>query len=95
MCQLLRCKAAQSDIPLPEPYNKMFKSIKKMIDGLHIKNHIQDSCHTALHPDNIYEMYPELKGTRNTQAAEQTFVWLDSLKKIVCSMTKVHHLFYF
>ena len=55
---------------------------------------MQQSCNTKLHPDNIYKQHPELKGTGNTQAAEQTFVWLGRYKKIVWSITKVHHLFY-
>ena len=94
MCQLIKTRVAQADLPLPVPYNRLLKSVNKIVDALHIKNHIQTSCHTDLHPDNIYDMYPELRGTRNTQAAEQTFVWLGRFKKIVSSMTKIHHLFY-
>ncbi len=29
-----------------------------------------------------------------TQAGEQTFVWLGRFKHIVCAMNKLHHLFY-
>ena len=94
MCQLVRCKASKGPLPLPAPYDNMWSRINKIVDGLHIKNHVDPHCHTDLHPDNIYDMYPELEGTRNTQAAEQTFVWLGRFKKIVCSMPKVHHLFY-
>ena len=94
MCQLLKTRASSADLPLPAPYNRMWACINKMIDGLHIRNHVDPECHTNLHPDNIYEMHPELKGSRNTQAAEQTFVWLGRFKKIVCSMPKVHHMFY-
>ena len=94
MCQLMKLKAAQIPLSLPSPYDRMWFAINKVVDALHIKNHIDEECHTLLHPDNIYDMYPEMKGTRNTQAAEQTFVWLGRYKKIVCSMPKVHHLFY-
>ena len=94
MCQIVKLRVAQNDLPLPTPFNGMFKSINKIVDALHIRNHTQEMCHSDLHPDNIYEMYPELRGTRNTQAAEQTFVWLGRFKKIVSSMNKVHHLFY-
>lgn len=94
MCQLVRLKAATLELPLPVPYNQMWASVNKIIDSLHIKNHVDPACQTDLHPDNFAEMYPHLAHTKNTQAAEQTFVWLGRFKKIVCSMTKTHHLFY-
>ena len=94
MCKLMKYGPAKRDLPLPEPFDKMWKTINHIIDAMHIKNHVDPTCHTDLHPDNIYEMYPDMKGSRNTQAAEQTFVWLGRFKKIMCSMPKVHHLFY-
>lgn len=94
MCALVKLRAAQSPLPLPPPYNQMWNKINKVIDGLHIKNHTEHTCHTDLHPDNIGEMHPDIKDTKNTQAGEQTFVWLGRYKKIVCSMHKTHHLFY-
>ena len=29
----------------------------------------------------------------NTQAGEQTFVWVSRFKHIICAMNKTHHLF--
>ena len=94
MCQLIKTKATSTSLPLPAPYDNMWHRINKVVDALHIKNHVEPQCHTDLHPDNFFEMYPELKGQRNTQAADQTFVWLGRFKKIVCSLSKTHHLFY-
>ena len=94
MCQLVKCKASSHLLPLPSPFNKMWHNVNKIVDALHIKNHVDPKCHTDLHPDNFFDMYPDFKGQRNTQAAEQTFVWLGRFKKIVCSMSKTHHLFY-
>ena len=94
MCQLLKIRANKAPLPLPPPYDGMWQKVKKMIDALHIRNHTELSCHTDLHPDNMSDMYPALQNTRNTQAAEQTFVWLGRYKKIICSMFKTHHLFF-
>lgn len=94
MCQLIRLRSARGKLPFPPPYDEMWLSISKAIDAFHIVNHKDESCHTDLHPDNITEMFPELADSKNTQAAEQTFVWLGRFKKIVCSMNKTHHLFY-
>ena len=94
MCQLNKLKAATEDLPLPAPFDKMWLRINKTIDSLHIRNHVDPRCQTDYHPKNIEEMYPELKSTKNTQAAEQTFVWLGRYKKILSSMHKTHHLFF-
>lgn len=94
MCQLVRLKAGKKELPLPHPFNKMWMEINKIIDGLHIKNHSDPDCQNNLHPNKVEEMYPELKGSKNTQAAEQTFIWLGRYKKILTSMPKTHHLFF-
>jgi hypothetical protein len=94
MCQLIKMKATVKPLPLPSPYSHMWMVINKIIDALHVKNHVDPECQTKLHPDNFAKMNPELKDTKNTQAGEQTFVWLGRYKNIVCSMPKVHHLFY-
>ena len=40
MCQLDSLKAARNDLPLEAPFDKMWKSITKIIDhDLHIQNH--------------------------------------------------------
>ena len=39
-------------------------------------------------------MYPELKRTKHTMVAEQTFVWAGWFKKIFAAMPKQLHLFY-
>ena len=94
MCQLVKLKASRQALPLPVPYKHMWTSINKVIDSLHVCNHKDKACHAELHPSNINKMYPEIKNSKNTQAAEQTFVWLGRYKKVVSSMTKTHHLFY-
>ena len=94
MCNLDKIAACQSELPLPEPYNKMWFDINKVIDGLHLRNHKGEDCQTKYHPKKIAETHPELDGTSNTMAAEQTFVWLGRFKKVLSSMPKVHHMFF-
>ena len=65
-----------------------------MTDGLHIRNHKRTSCKTDLGPHGFDEMYPELKETRNSMAAEQVFIWLVIFKKILAAMPKEKHLSY-
>lgn len=87
MCHLDGLRAAAEDLPLPEPYKNMWKIIKKIIDRLHLKNHVNPQCKVKYSPEQLPAGY-------NTQAAEQTFSWLSRFKKIVNSMTQTHHLFY-
>ena len=42
------------------------------------------------HPKKVLEANPNY----NFMIAEQTFAWLSRYKKIVCSMDKLHHLFF-
>lgn len=94
MCNLQKFKACRSKLPVPKPFDRLWKKINKMIDGLHLQNHVNPSCKVDLHPDRIHAMYPDLEKQKNTMAAEQTFVWLSRYKKIMTSMPKQHHLFY-
>ena len=81
----------------------VFNSISKGVDALHIKvyklnflnliksiffiwNHVRDKCRKD-YPviiDNLRKTFPH----PNTESAEQTFVWLGKLKKILNSMSK-------
>ena len=62
----------------------------KIIDTFHLKNHISESCRRQFSPERVEQQYPDM----NTQVGEQTFTWLYHFKHILCSMPKVHHLFY-
>uniref|UniRef100_A0A1X7SE34 Uncharacterized protein n=1 Tax=Amphimedon queenslandica TaxID=400682 RepID=A0A1X7SE34_AMPQE len=68
----------------------IWKDINKIIDSLHMKNHVDPKCKELYDPERLKEKHPDL----NTMACEQTFAWLSRYKKIVCSMPKVHHHFY-
>ena len=86
-------KAGREDLPLPSPFDKMFKLLNKVIDFFHLKNHKRRLCRKKYNPEKIYSMYPDLKNKSNTQSCEQTFSFLSRFKKILNSMTKTHHLF--
>ena len=90
----MKLKAANTKLPLPKPFDSMWLKVNKIIDGLHLQNHVNSNCKTLYNPKKIIDMYPDLEGTKNTMACEQTFVWLGRFKKIMCNMPKAHHLFY-
>ena len=90
MCHLDGLKAVQQDRPRERPYNKMWKSVTKIIDSLHIKNHVDEKCQDTYHPKKVKEAHPKY----NLMCAEQVFTWLSRFKKITCSMNKSHHCFF-
>ena len=62
----------------------IWMDITKIIDTLHIKNHVDETCKLRYNPESIKKENP----TFNTMACEQTFAWMSRYKKIVCSMPK-------
>ncbi len=90
MCHVDGMKVAKKPLPWSAPYDKMWSSINKVIDSLHIRNHKDAKCKENYDPIKLKEQLPGM----NTMAAEQTFVWLARFKKILCSMPKTHHLFF-
>uniref|UniRef100_A0A1X7UKL4 CxC5 like cysteine cluster associated with KDZ domain-containing protein n=1 Tax=Amphimedon queenslandica TaxID=400682 RepID=A0A1X7UKL4_AMPQE len=90
MCKLDGLLVASKPLPLPKPFDEMWTSIQKVIDTFHFKNHTDPVCITKYNPSKILEQHPQL----NFMCCEQTFVWLSRYKKIVCSMSKNHHLFF-
>ena len=81
---------ARKPLPFPAPFDSMWTAINTIIDSLHIRNHKDAKCKEKYNPAKLKEQLPNM----NTMAAEQTFVWLSRFKKILCSMPKVHHLFF-
>ncbi len=90
MCNLCRLKVAQSPLPLSKPYDQCWQSATKIVDTFHHKNHVDPNCREEFNPDKMKTAYPSY----NTQAGEQTFVWVSRFKHILCAMNKAHHLFY-
>jgi hypothetical protein len=89
MCHLDSLRASRKDLPLPSPFNTMWKDVKKVIDRLHLQNHVDPTCKTKYNPDSILS-----KGL-NTMAAEQVNVWASRLKRIMVAMPYLHHMFFF
>ena len=90
MCNVCRLKVAKNDLPLSAPMDRAWLKVRKIIDMFHLKNHSNPVCHTLYSPLEMKEKHPSY----NTQAGEQTFVWIGKFKNIVCAMSKTHHLFY-
>ena len=54
------------------------------------RNHKRPECHIIYNPQKLKDRHPAF----NTQACEQTFVWLGRFHKILSSMPKVHNHFF-
>ena len=80
MCHVDNLKIARKNLPLPHPYNKLWKCINKVTDRLHLRNHVDQKCHTLYNPDD------NIPKTYKTMACEQTFVWASRFKKVMCAM---------
>ena len=89
MCNLCRLKVARKPLPLTPPLDRAWLHIRKIIDSFHLRNHVNPECHTTFSPQGLKENHPNA----NTQAGEQTFIWMARFKNIVCAMNKTHHLF--
>ena len=88
MCNVCRLKVAWKSLPLPSPYDECWP---KIIDKFHHKNHVDPACRVKYSPDAVKAANPDYN---HTEAGEQTFIWAARFKHILCSMNKVHHLFY-
>ena len=90
ICNIDRMKVAQNPLPLPTPLDCLWLGIEKVIDSFHLSNHVSAACREKYSPSKLKADNPSY----NTQAGEQTFVWVGRFRHILCSMNKVHHLFY-
>lgn len=90
MCHIDGMKVAQKALPFSPPYDEMWLKVNKVIDSLHIANHKSEECKRKYNPEKVKEKLPD----GNTMAGEQTFTWLSRFKRILCSMPKVHHMFF-
>lgn len=90
MCNLNKLKASKQPLPFDPPHDRIWTDVTKIIDVFHFGNHISPDCKLRYCPEQVKADHPSW----NTQAGEQTFSWLSRFKKVVCSMSKAHHLFY-
>ena len=70
----------------------IFNRVNKGVDALHIKNHVRHKCRNE-YPKVIKKLRETFKNP-NTEAAEQTFIWLGKYKKILNTMDKRKHQFF-
>ncbi len=88
MCHMDSLRISKLDIPLPSPFNESWKLVSKVIDRLHLRNHVDAKCKDLYNPDK--HIPPEF----NTMACEQTFIWASRFKKVMCAMPHVHQFFF-
>ena len=90
MCNLDRLKASKQPLPLEPPLDHAWENIEKVIDVFHFSNHVSSACRTKYSPAKLKEKNPHF----NSQAGEQTFVWVGRFRHILCAMKKCNHLFF-
>ena len=96
MCNLERMKLWTSDKRKLTSQARLgisiFNRVNKGVDALHIKNHVRHTCRNE-YPKVIEKLRETFKNP-NTEAAEQTFIWLGKYKKILNTMDKRKHHFF-
>lgn len=68
MCHINSLRISKSDLPLPGPFNEAWKLISKVIDRLHLKNHVDPKCKKLYNADDIVPQ------EFNTMACEQSYM---------------------
>ena len=80
-----RMHVARKPLPLPPPMDKAWMNVDKVIDIFHFGNHVSPQCKERFSPAKLKEENPDF----NTQAGEQTFVWVSRFQHILCSCQKI------
>ena len=88
MCHVDSLKIAKKDLPFPSPLDKSWKLVSKVIDRLHLRNHVDPRC------KQLYNADDKIPSQYNTMACEQTFVWASRFKRIICAMPHLHQFFF-
>ena len=81
-------RISKLDLPVLEPFNEAWKLISKVIDRLHLRNHVDPKYKELCDADQKIPL------AYNTMACEQTFVWASRFKKVMCAMPHVHQVFF-
>lgn len=96
MCNVDRLLCAKKSLPMFDPpFDQMWKRINKIVDKLHLSNHVRHDCKSKYNPEKITDPGSGCKiaDELNTVVAEQTFAWLGKFKKVLCSMPQSRHMF--
>ena len=88
MCHMDSLVISKSNLPLPKPYDQVWKYIGKVIDRLHLRNHVDEKC------KRLYNADDKIPKQFNTLACEQTFIWASRFKKVMCAMPHIHQFFF-
>lgn len=80
MYNLAKLKVARNPLPFPPPLDKVWHNVDKIIDS-YIKNHVSQKCRERFNLTHLKTENPDF----NTQAGEQTFVWVGRFRHILCS----------
>ena len=84
ICNLSRMHLWREPLPIRNFANLWTENLGKIIDNLHLHNHVRKSCHTDFNPKILKAELPNA----NTMICEQTFAWLGRYKKILNVLPK-------
>ena len=90
MCHVDAINVAQKALRFHPPFDNEWLKANKIINSLHIAYNKSEGCKEKNNPAKLKDILPH----RHTMAGKQTFTWLSRFKKILCSMPKVHHMFF-
>ena len=83
MCHLDGLLLSKKKFPFPKPFNEAWKCVGKVIDRLHLRNHVDPNAKKY-----ITQM------TRAQLLLPQTFIWASRFKRIMCAMPHLHQFFF-
>lgn len=90
MCHVDRINVTQTALRFHPPFDNECLKANKIIDSLHIAYNKSEGCKEKYNPAKLKDILPD----GHTTAGKQTFTRLSRFKKILCSMPKVHHMFF-
>ena len=88
MCHLDGFLVSKKNLPLPKPFDEAWKSIGKVIDRLHLRNHVDPKYKQLYNPND------KVPPNFNTMACKQTFIWASRFMEVMCAMPHLHQFFF-
>ena len=73
MCHIDELRLLSKPLPLPEPYNKMWFEINKVIDPLHLANHSRKKCKELYDSEKAKKDFPEANFMSMSYALSELF----------------------
>ena len=86
MCNVCKLKASHKRLLLNPPFQDAWLNLRKIIDSLHLANHVNPQCHTKYSPQPLKDKHP------HSCKLENRCLWMGRFKHIVSAVNKIHHV---